>query len=170
MKTAALLAAASLFLASGVFAQSSAPPAQVPPPPGIDDPGVQAVAAPPADKPVNKPADKPAGKRSVAAGLPSMQDPGTPGDGKHMTLPEVSKHRQGDNEVQEYRRGGMLYMVVVTPKHGIPQVYNVDPDGSRHLQQGHAPVRPVMYKVLEWGKSKPAKAEAAEPAPAASGP
>jgi hypothetical protein len=162
MKTAVLLAAASLFLVSSVFAQSSPPPAQVPPPPGIDAPGVQAVAAPPTDKP--------AGKRSVAAGLPSMQDPGTPGDGKHMTLPEVSKHREGDNEVQEYRRGGMLYMVVVTPKHGIPQVYNVDPDGSRHLQQGHAPVRPVMYKVLEWGKSKPAKAEAAEPAPAASGP
>ena len=52
----------------------------------------------------------------------------------------------------------MLYMVVVTPKNGIPQSYTVDPDGTRHMQPGQAPVHPAMYKVLEWGKSKPAEA------------
>ncbi len=45
MKTAALLAAASVLFAASVFAQSS-PPAPVPPPPGINDPGVKAVAPP----------------------------------------------------------------------------------------------------------------------------
>ena len=52
MKTAALLAVASVLFASSVFAQSS-PSTNVPPPPGINDPGVQAVT--PAAKPAAKP-------------------------------------------------------------------------------------------------------------------
>ena len=155
MKTAALLAAASLLLAAGAMAQSAPPSGSVPPPPGINDPGVQPVApAPTSAAPASAPV--PAHQSAMSRGLPSMQDHS--GSGKHMTLPQVSVHREGQNEVQEYRRSGMLYMVVVTPKGGIPQTYRVDPDGTRHLQPGQPPVQPVMYKVLEWGKSKPAAA------------
>ncbi len=155
MKTAALLAAASFLLAAGAMAQSAPPSGSVPPPPGMNDPGVQPVAptptsAAPASAPV------PAHQSAMSRGLPSMQDHS--GGGKHMTLPQVSVHQEGQNEVQEYRRSGMVYMVVVTPKGGIPQTYLVDPDGTRHLQPGQPPVQPVMYKVLEWGKSKPAAA------------
>jgi len=157
MKTAALLAAASILLASSllasnVSAQSSAPANNVPPPPGINDPGVQPAPADTATATRQQAGNQPA--------LPSMHDVGDAGNGKHMTLPpQVSVHEEGEDQVQEYRRSGMLYMVVVTPKHGIPQTYKVDPDGTRHLEPGEPPVQPVMYKVLEWGKSKPAEAD-----------
>jgi hypothetical protein len=157
MKTAALLAAASLLLASSAFAQSSAPTNNVPPPPGMNDPGVQPVAAPAKVAPATK---QNAGSQQA---LPSMQGAGDAGNAKQMSLPpQVSVHEEQGDEVQEYRRSGMLYMVVVTPKNGIPQTYNVDPDGTRTLVPGQPPVRPVMYKVLEWGKSKPAEADSTE--------
>ena len=157
MKTVALLAAASILLAStaigstSVSAQSSAPPVltPAPPPPGINAPGVKAVAPKAAAV---------ASKSTRGANPPSTQDSDSAGDGKHMTLPDVSRHQEGENDIEEYRRSGMLYMVVVTPRSGIPQSYSVDPDGTRHMQTGQAPVRPAMYKVLEWGKSKPAEA------------
>jgi Protein of unknown function (DUF2782) len=146
MKIAALLAVATVLFASSAFAQSRPPTTSAPPPPGMNDPGVQPATSPAPD----------------SARKPALQDPDNTGDAKHMSLPEVSVHQDGENEVQEYRRSGFLYMVVVTPQHGIPQTYNVDPDGTRHLQPGETPVRPVMYKVLEWGKSKPAEAGSTE--------
>ncbi|MBB5359287.1 hypothetical protein HDE76_002516 [Rhodanobacter sp. ANJX3] len=157
MKSAAVLAAASFFFVSGlaassVYAQSSAPATNAPPPPGMNDPGVKQLPPPP------KVPDATVQKSAGGQNLPAMQDTGAAGDGKHMTLPDVSTHQEGDNQVEEYRRSGMLYMVVVTPKNGIPQSYTVDPDGTRHMQPGQAPVHPAMYKVLEWGKSKPAEA------------
>ncbi|WP_458070162.1 DUF2782 domain-containing protein [Rhodanobacter sp. BL-MT-08] len=160
MKSAAVLAAASFFFVSGlaassVYAQSSAPPTNAPPPPGMNDPGVKPLPPPP------QAPDATVSKSSAGKNLPAMQDAGTASDGKHMTLPDVSTHQEGDNQVEEYRRSGMLYMVVVTPKNGIPQSYTVDPDGTRHMQPGQAPVHPAMYKVLEWGKSKPAEASSA---------
>lgn len=149
MKTAVLLVAASAMLVSGLFvstafAQSSGA-SNVPPPPGIHDPGVKAVA-PPDLKPRTLPAPS---DRGVAAD----RDP---------SLPEVRVHQQGDNSVQEYSRNGRVYMVVVTPKNGIPQTYMVDPEGRLVDEHGQKPVRPVMYKVLEWGKSKPADADSGE--------
>jgi hypothetical protein len=163
MKTAALLTAASLLLASGLAisnatAQSSTPAANAPPPPGMNDPGVKQLPPPPTVPDAHK------SKSSGSKSLPAMQDYGTAGDAKHMTLPDVSSHQEGENEVEEYRRSGMLYMVVVTPKDGIPQSYNVDPDGTRHMQTGQPPVHPAMYKVLEWGKSKPAEASSSDAA------
>ncbi len=159
MKTAAFLAAASILLASSAFAQSSAPPSNPPPPPGMNDPGTQPVAPSTEDSSANR---SQAGRHAT---VPAMQAPAGVHDGKHMTLPaQVSVRREGENDVQEYRRSGLLYMVVVTPKGGVPQTYMVDPDGTRHFQAGEPPVRPVMYKVLEWGKSKPANAESTEAA------
>ncbi len=152
MKTAILLVSASAMLASGlfvstVFAQSSGA-SNVPPPPGIHDPGVKAVA-PPDLKP-----------RS----LPAPPDHGVAAD-RDPSLPEVRVRQQGDNSVQEYSRNGHVYMVVVTPKNGIPQTYMVDPEGRLVDEHGQKPVRPVMYKVLEWGKSKPADADSGESNP-----
>jgi hypothetical protein len=161
MKTAALLAAAGILLASGLAistatAQSSAPATNAPPPPGMNDPGVKQLPPPPTVPAVRMP------QSSGGKSLPAMHDSGTAEDAKHMTLPDVSSHQEGENEVEEYRRSGMLYMVVVTPKNGIPQSYTVDPDGTRHMQTGQAPVHPAMYKVLEWGKSKPAEASSSD--------
>lgn len=158
MKTAALLAAASVLFASSVFAQSS-PSTNVPPPPGINDPGVQAVT--PAAKPAAKlrsahaatPAHHPLDLKAQT--LPAMQDDGTAHAGRDKSLPEIKVRQEGDNSVQEYSRNGRVYMVVVTPKNGIEQTYMVDPQGRVVDEHGQKPVGPVMYKVLEWGKAKP---------------
>jgi len=162
MKSAALLTAASFLLASGLAAsgvaaaQTSAPFGSAPPPPGINAPGVRQL--PPTAPAPNVPAKDSAANQQ----LPAMQDSGT--DQKHMDIPEVTTRQEEENEVQEYRRSGMLYRVVVTPKVGPQQVYDVDPDGTKHMEPGQPAVRPVMYKVLEWGKSKPAEASSSDAA------
>ena len=157
MKTVAALAL-SLLLTPAAFAQST-PPSIALPPPGMNDPGVK--AAVPA-RPSTLPA-VPAARGNPAPGtpaLPAMQE--GPRDALGEVPPEVRVHQEGDDTVQEYTRNGQLYMVVITPKGGVAQTYMVDPQGRLVDEHGQRPVRPVMYKVLEWGKSKPA--EPAEPA------
>ena len=162
MKTAALLAVASVFAVSSVFAasafaQSAAPaPVNVPPPPGINDPGVQAVA-PPA---TSNPAPASSQLKLQPQSLPAARGDATASD-KNAFAPEVSVRTAGENTIQEYRRSGRIYMVVVTPKHGIPHTYMTDPEGRLVDEHGQKPIRPVMYKILEWGKSKPAEAQSA---------
>ncbi|MFC4763753.1 DUF2782 domain-containing protein [Dyella koreensis] len=154
MKPIALLAALGAFVALPAFAQSqSLPPA--PPPPGMNDPGVKAVEPPATKKPASTQAIN-----SKAPALPAMQDKSGPRDARGEPPPQVTVRKQGDETIQEFRRSGALYMVVVTPKTGIPQTYMVDANGNYHAQSGpQEPVKPVMYKVMEWGKSKPAEAE-----------
>ncbi|MDE2155118.1 MAG: DUF2782 domain-containing protein [Xanthomonadaceae bacterium] len=152
MKIAALLAAASVLLASSAFAQSSVSSTNVPPPPGINDPGVKAVS----------PAKSGGGHDHAGtpkSSLPPLTlPPMKSGDtrlGRDASPPDVRVRQEGDINVQEYRRNGQVYMVVVTPKNGIQQIYTVDPQGRLVDEHGQKPVGPVMYKVLEWGKSRP---------------
>ena len=79
-----------------------------------------------------------------------------PRDARGQTPPQVTVRTEGDQTIQEYRRSGQLYMVVVTPRGGIPQTYMVDPKGAWTNQAGE-PVKPVMYKVMEWGKGRSAQ-------------
>jgi hypothetical protein len=166
MKPVALIVVLGVAVASNALAQTGGfPPA--PPPPGMNDPGVKAVS-PPAPTPVAQPAPSNQPTQSAKPGqssvnsataaaqptLPSMQDPR---DATGQTPPQVTVHRQSDDSiVQEYRRSGQLYMVVVTPKNGISQTYMVDQKGA-WTNPGGEPVKPVMYKVLEWGKGKSAE-------------
>lgn len=167
MKTAALLAAASILftsslLVTNVLAQS-APSTNVPPPPGINDPGVKAVSPPvtKATKPVTvkhathaaSATEKPLNLKPQA--LPAMHDDGAAPHPRDQITPEVRVRQEGDNNIQEYRRNGRVYMVVITPKSGIAQTYMVDPQGRLVDEHGQKPVGPVMYKVLEWGKARP---------------
>jgi hypothetical protein len=153
MKTITLLAAASvLSLASAVPgllltpAQAQArPTGSALPPPALHDPGTRAVA------PANAAT---AAQPAAAAALPAMRD--NPRDARGDTPPEVTVRQRGEDTVQEYRRNGQVYMVVITPKSGIAQTYMVDAQGRLVDEHGQKPVRPVMYKVLEWGKSAPA--------------
>jgi hypothetical protein len=168
MKTASLLVAASILFASSLlpsagFAQSS-PSTNVSPPPGINDPGVKAAApARPATPPASRSLDlKP-------QTLPAMQDDGAARAGRDKSLPQIKVRQEGDNSIQEYSRNGRVYMVVVTPKNGIEQTYMVDPQGRLVDEHGKKPVGPVMYKVLEWGKSKPPAEESTAPAEDGSG-
>jgi hypothetical protein len=165
MKPVALLIVLGVAVASQALAQTAGfPPA--PPPPGMNDPGVKAVA-PPAPAPTAQPAQsaqqaqaaqQQAATNSAPArpgqpALPAMQEPR---DATGQAPPQVTVRKQGDDTVQEYRRSGQLYMVVVTPKNGITQTYMVDQKGA-WTNAGGEPVKPVMYKVLEWGKGKSAE-------------
>jgi hypothetical protein len=161
MKTASLLVAASILFASSLlpsagFAQSS-PSTNVSPPPGINAPARP--ATPPASRSLDlKPQT-----------LPAMQDDGAARAGRDKSLPQIKVRQEGDNSIQEYSRNGRVYMVVVTPKNGIEQTYMVDPQGRLVDEHGKKPVGPVMYKVLEWGKSKPPAEESTAPAEDGSG-
>lgn len=153
MKIAALLVATGLGLSLlpmwSVVARQMPPPGPALPPPGLDDPGVDATAPP-----AGKKAAAPMAPASVA--LPSMHgDRAAPSEDDDT---KVTVHQRGDESVQEYWRGGQVYMVVVTPKNGVPYSYMLDPQGRWVDEHGQRPVRPVMYKILEWGKSKPAEA------------
>ncbi len=166
MKPVALFVVLGVAVASNAMAQSASQFPPAPPPPGMNDPGVKAVAPPaPTPAPVPAPASgtpSKSGQPAISAdtsapisqsGSASSQEPR---DANGQTPPQVTVRTQGDQTVQEYRRSGQLYMVVVTPKGGIPQTYMVDQKGAWTNQAGE-PIKPVMYKVMEWGNSKSAE-------------
>lgn len=163
MKPVALLVVLGVAVASQALAQSASQFPPAPPPPGMNDPGVKAVA-PPAPTPSPAPAAAPSkpGQPRISAdtaapisqsGSSSSQEPR---DANGQTPPQVSVRTEGDQTIQEYSRSGQVYMVVVTPKGGIPQTYMIDQKGAWTNQMGE-PVKPVMYKVIEWGNSKSAE-------------
>lgn len=170
MKHAACLYAFAVLAAAPVFAQtsssSSATPhfAPAPPPPGMNDPGVDPSKEPAISSTAASPASTPAEMEpSHMSGkpIPMPQVPGAPAKDVSDT-PDVAVHQEGENTIQEYRQNGHVYMVVVTPKHGPQQVYNVDPDGHMLDPNGQPPVKPVMYKIMQWGGNKPASASSSE--------
>ena len=156
MKTVALLVVLGAALASPAFAQDTKPAFQpAPPPPGMNDPGVKSSA--PSARLAPQSASTPAETGStVLPGkpipLPDMQD-NSPRDARGEAPPKVNVYKRGEDTVQEYSRNGQVYMVVVTPKSGVSQTYNVDPDG-KYRSGAHESVKPVMYKVAEWGTAK----------------
>ncbi len=172
MKTAVLLVSASMLsaamLVSGVHAQAYSA-GKVPPPPGMNDPGVHATAPPASSVAPPATASQP-DLRPLT--LPAMKS-GDSRMGRPSPEPTVEIRQQGENTVQEYSRNGRVYMVVVTPKHGLQQTYMVDPQGRLVDEHGQRRATPTLYKVLEWGKSKPPAAESdaaesAAPAPSSS--
>src|ERR1700761_7588463 len=150
MKPVALLAVLGVAIASNALAQSSPsqfPPA--PPPPGMNDPGVK--TPPPAPAPTAAPkagtASKSGGKLSAdtesALSQPATATDSTPAtsdaqprDPNGNAPPQVRVHTDGDQTIQEYSRSGQVFMVVVTPKGGIPQTYMVDQKGAWTNQAG----------------------------------
>jgi hypothetical protein len=164
MKPVSCLFALAAFAALPAFAQSTSAGKPVltpaPPPPGMNDPGVKAVAPPPAHSapaPASTPAEA-TPDRYPSKPIPLPRMPGDTTTRYASPPPDVNVHQQGDDTVEEFRRNGQVYMIVVRPKHGVPQTYMVDPQGRLQPQNGAPPVKPVMYKILEWGKSKPAEA------------
>ncbi|WP_199099843.1 DUF2782 domain-containing protein [Dyella sp. ASV21] len=156
MKSVSLLIALGMAVASPSFAQSASQFPPAPPPPGMNDPGVKAVTPPPT--PANAPASKanqPTADNSAPLSQPAGASAPQPRDARGDAPPTVNVRTEGDQTIQEYRRSGQLYMVVVTPKSGIPQTFMVDQKGAWTNAAGE-PVKPVMYKVMEWGKGKSA--------------
>ena len=98
-----LLAGLALIAAGGLHAQDlNLKPA--PPPPGIHDKGATPVANPPPEK--NRP----------AIDLPAMHDNGTDANGNPP--PQVTVRTEGEDTVEEYREGGRITMIRITPSTG----------------------------------------------------
>lgn len=73
--------------------------------------------------------------------------------GKDSATPTVTIRSSGNGDlVEEYREGGRVYMVHVTPKHGKPY-YLYDDDGNGRLDRtdaDRASVSPVYWTIYEW--------------------
>lgn len=148
MKSLVWLLAGALLLgvpaarAQQVLAASSAPPPphSALPPPGINDPGVEPQAFPLPTTGL-RPSVAPAARQQDANGQDS----------------DVAIHTNAKGDtVEEYRRGGSVYMVRVTPKNGVTQTYYYDrnPSGSLMPDPNLGPVAPVYYDIHKWGGPK----------------
>ncbi len=144
MAAALLLALPAAHAQTTVLAASSAPPPPRSglPPPGINEPGPKTQSVP---LPGN--AIPPSKSEALKAREASQQ----------AETVDVHTAANGD-VVQEYRRGGRLYMIRVTPEHGVTQTYLYNnPSGSLVRDPRLGPVSPVYYTLYEWGgPSKPA--------------
>ena len=158
MRVLSWLAAFALLLgmpaarAQQVLAHASSappPPGSALPPPGINDPG---------EKPRQVPLPSTGIPPSVA---PAAREKDGNGDSTN-----VSVHTNANGDViEEYSHSGSVYMVRVTPKHGVTQTYKVNsPNGSLVHDPKLGPVSPVYYDIYKWGgpKKKPAAGAPAE--------
>ena len=145
--------------AQDVLAAASAPPpppGSALPPPGINDPGA---------KPQSVPLPSTGIPPSVAPA--ARQQAGGHGDSTNVT---TQTNANGDT-VEEYRRGGKVYMVRITPRHGVTQTYYYNsPNGNLMHDAQQGPVAPVYYDIYKWGTPhKAASGNGAAQSPSSSG-
>lgn len=109
------------------------------------------------------PAQAPAAKakpRAAAAGpadrkLQPLPEPPPPPPGMELDPllePEVTIQRRATETVEEYRVRGRLYMVKVTPAHGVPY-YLIDENGRGDFTRRDnfdTGTRPPMWVIHQW--------------------
>jgi hypothetical protein len=163
VKTKLWLIACALLLgvpsawAQQVLAAASAPPppGSALPPPGINDPGA-----------------KPRSIPLPSTGIPPSEAPAARQQSGHGDSTNVSTTTDANGDtIQEYRRGGKVYMVRIKPRHGVTQTYYYDrnPSGSLTHDPALGPVSPVYYDIYKWGKPRKTAPAAGTPAAATSG-
>lgn len=135
---------------------NQAPPkADVPPPPGINDPGVTTAPAQaqpaagtvaPGDADPLAPLPKPDTRivrDRVDRDPDAMQ--------RRMANSDHVTRQQGDDTVDEYRQSGHVWMIRIQPRNGPVETF-MDTTGNGRLtrdpQQG--PVAPVYFSLYEW--------------------
>ena len=71
------------------------------------------------------------------AGLQPIPEPPPPPEGLNLDPalePQVTIFKRGDDQVEEYRINGRLYMIKVTPPHGVPY-YLIDEKGDGRMSR-----------------------------------
>lgn len=95
-----------------------------------------------------EPADQPA-PVSVPPPPPMAED----GARSDLPPPSVTIRREEGKLVEEYRAGGVVYMVRVTPEHGV-SYYLMDMDGDGILEKTDLELGPnmqiPMWTLYEW--------------------
>ncbi len=85
--------------------------------------------------------------------LPEVPKPPPPVESGEEMEPDITITRKAHNTIQEYRRGGKLYMIKVIPDIG-PPYYFTDDNGDGYLDARGNDLdkggRVNMWKILEW--------------------
>lgn len=151
------IAAAVLGMSVAVAAppDKTVPKADIPPPPGLNDPGVgatpaqaqpAATAAEPSDTDPLAPLPKP-DTRIVRDRVDRDPD----AMNRRMANSDHATRQQGDDTVDEYRQNGHVWMIRIQPRNGPVETF-MDTTGNGRLtrdpQQG--PVAPVYFSLYEW--------------------
>ncbi len=67
--------------------------------------------------------------------------------------PEVTIIQKDDQKIEEYRIGGQLYMIKITPKNA-PPYYLMDTDGDGNLETRRDDIDPAVvgpsWKLFSW--------------------
>jgi hypothetical protein len=117
-------------------AQSAPPPPRSGlPPPDLNDQGVR-----PSSVPLPSSSIPPSEAPSLRAA-----------NGEQAPTVAVKTEPNGDT-VEEYRHGGALYMVRITPKNGLTQTFMVNGGTGKLIRDPRmGPVDPVYYTIYKWG-------------------
>jgi len=152
-----LLAIAALILhGPAAFAAQRGQAADVPPPPGINDPASAPATPPVADAPA---ADAPAQADDPLAPLPKpdsrlVRDKASrdaAATQERIASSNVTRRKQGDDTVEEYRHGGRLWMIRIIPARGPTQTFFANDGNGRFMPDPkEGPVSPVYYSLYEW--------------------
>ena len=115
---------------------------------------LSAAAQSPADRPLPTPAPTTKGK-PAAPKLQPLPEPPPPPPGMELdpTLePQVTIRRSQKETIEEYRIRGRLYMIKVTPAHGVPY-YLIDEGGKGDFSRRDTydtGTRPPMWVIHQW--------------------
>lgn len=115
-------------------AQSAPPPPRSGlPPPDINDQGVQAIPLP-------------------SSSIPASEAPSLRAANGEQAPTVAVKTAPNGGTVEEYRHGGTLYMVRITPKNGLTQTFMVNGATGKLIRDPRmGPVSPVYYTIYKWG-------------------
>jgi len=85
--------------------------------------------------------------------VPEAPEPPMPVQSGETLEPDITIIRKGKSTIQEYRRGGRLYMIKVVPDIG-PPYYFIDNDGDGKMDVRRDDLDKGsninMWKILEW--------------------
>lgn len=92
----------------------------------------------------------PAFAQQTPALEPIPEPPAMP-EGSEFDAPEITIVKRGEDTVAEYRLHGKLYMVKVTPPHGVPY-YLIDKEGKGQMvREDSLPNLSVpMWVIKSW--------------------
>jgi hypothetical protein len=152
----ALALSAALFIATPAHGAEATPQSEALPeplpPPDIDDPRTGETVTLDAEEA----ADAGAGEKvlpHVRTTPPADEQPKLPEKVRPTDElePAVTIRTEGENTVEEYRRDGAIYMVIVKPKRGPDYTYlDTNGDGRLEGDPKEGPMQPVYYTLYEW--------------------